>query len=405
MHLQRYHAYEFFTLIVAGAEVTLSCSDRIECPLLKVEQEYINVEDFVRLHCEAERGEQCHFYTDQSPEPFRTVLNRRAFYSTLTEDSTYSSIFMHLLYRAIMLMYFVTLIVAGTEVTLSCSDPTECPLLKVEPEHIDMEDFVRLRCEAERGEQCHFYTDQSPEPFRTVLNRFNVCQLSATGRELLENKTHVHTTEVFLSCAAEMIVGNQRVISEQSEVKKVEVVVNFGQLHLQVDPKHISTEDDVKVRCEVEKGTRCHFYMGQSDVPFRSELYRREYRVCLLTVSGRELLQEMGNRTRAEVSLSCAVELDIKGQSVSSHHSESIRIKVEGLKISDIEVPITTSVTNSGVSTFESNITQINSTTGLRQYPYPFIWVAAAELFSLMATMVLSILYFRHKRDKLCTES
>ncbi|XP_069036754.1 uncharacterized protein [Lepisosteus oculatus] len=291
---------------------------------------------------------------------------------------------MHLLYRAIMLMYFVTLIVAGAEVTLSCSDPIECPLLKVEPEHINMEDFVRLRCEAERGEQCHFYTDQSPEPFRTVLNRFNVCQLSATGRELLENKTHVHTTEVFLSCAAEMIVGNQRVISEQSEVKKVEVVVNFGQLHLQVDPKHISTEDDVKVRCEVEKGTRCHFYMGQSDVPFRSELYRREYRVCLLTVSGRELLQEMGNRTRAEVSLSCAVELDIKGQSVSSHHSESIRIKVE----------------DSRISTSGSTVTTSNSvTTGIGQH-LKFILPVAVVLFLLMSAAILGFHTLKHKRNK-----
>ncbi|XP_069036774.1 uncharacterized protein [Lepisosteus oculatus] len=256
------------------------------------------------------------------------------------------------------------------------------PLIELDQEQIDIEDYARARCESDSGRQCHFYIDQSPNPFRSTPHSFGVCQLTVYVSELLENKTRQDKMEIFLSCTVETLIGNQAVLSKRSGMKKLEV---FDSLRIVVDTEHIKKETIVTIRCEARRGTRCHFYTDESRAPFRTVPFREEFKVCLLTVTGWELQGQRSKGTGTDVLMSCAAELTTEGRTVFSLSSRSIRIQVE----SPTEIE--------GFSP-GFNYTEANSTLGYGQFPHILIWVAAGELFSLMATAVLSFLYFKHKR-------
>nr|XP_015197985.1 PREDICTED: uncharacterized protein LOC107076831 [Lepisosteus oculatus] len=203
--------------------------------------------------------------------------------------------------------------------------------------------------------------------------------------------------EIFLSCTVETQTGNQTVISKRSGMKKLEVFDTFGSLSIDVDMEHIKKETIITVRCETERGTRCHFYTDEGRAPFRTVPFREQFKVCLLTVSGWELLEQRGKGNAAEVFLSCAAELTTEGRSVSSDRSRAIRIQVENPEESE---PTSNRLGEFGLPTV-SYITDYNvSRSGVGTLPHTFIWVAAGELISLMLTALLSSLYFKHKRDK-----
>ncbi|XP_069036780.1 uncharacterized protein [Lepisosteus oculatus] len=308
-----------------------------------------------------------------------------------------------------VLKSFVTLFIAWVEVGPSNSDLLVHPLLEVNPQHINIEEFIQIICKHERGTSCQFYTDQTPAHFQSTPGKTGVCQLSVSGIELLQGEAHQKKTEVNLSCSVELNTRNQSTISQRSETKTIEVIVSFGRVHIQAS-KPFNKEEDLKLRCEAAKGTHCHFYVDRNKLPFRSAPYRQEYNLCHLSVSGRELLVESGGVTIAQVFLSCAVELEIEGYTVTSQRSELIPVEVEGLEYSDVAtaVPITTNVQNSTPSNFNTTglVSVLTPTVAQTegQYPYVFIWVAAGEFFSLMATAGLSVCYFKYKRDNQYSE-
>ncbi|XP_069042356.1 uncharacterized protein [Lepisosteus oculatus] len=250
--------------------------------------------------------------------------------------------------------------------------------IQVDRKHIDEEDYVKLRCGAERGTRCYFYIDQNPnhirsEPFR---EEYKVCVLRVSGKELQEEKGTGISTEVSLSCAVELESEEQMITSSHSEKIRIKVEAKFGRLRIDMDLKRINADQNATIRCEAERGTRCHFYTDESEAPFKSVPFREQYKVCFLTLSGKELLGQRGTGNKTEVVLSCAVELGTLGQTSTSQRSKSITVEVEGLP--------------------KSNITDTEPN-GPGQLCKTFVWVAAGELVSLMATPVLSCLYFKHK--------
>ncbi|XP_066568632.1 uncharacterized protein LOC136758286 isoform X2 [Amia ocellicauda] len=284
------------------------------------------------------------------------------------------------------MLLVLLLTLTGVEVRPASSDPLEIPHLQVDSEHVYKEQQVQIRCNTENGSHCHFYTDQSEVPFRSEKCRFKACLITVFGGELLEKRADQSRAEVLLSCAVELMMEGKNVSSQRSEKIKIEVSDKFRRLQIHVDPARVTAEQKARIRCEADRGTRCHFYINQDTVSFRSEPYR--LKACVLSVSGRQLLRERGRSPSAEVSVSCAVELETRSEAIISQRSEEISIKVEGL----VESEASTYVPETTVSTAAVSISG--------QFLPPFLWVAAAELLCLMATAALSVLYFRH-RDKI----
>ncbi|XP_069042075.1 uncharacterized protein [Lepisosteus oculatus] len=271
-------------------------------------------------------------------------------------------------------------------------DPRGKPVLDVQPVYINVEDSVHVRCEAERGTSCDFYIDQNAAPFRSepFSEKYKVCVLNLSGKELLGERGIGTSAEVFLSCAVQLVTEGQKITSQCSEWIRLKVDVQFGSLRIDMDLKRINTDQNATIRCEAERGTRCHFYTDKSKAPFRSVPFREQYKVCSLTVSGKELLGQRGAGIRTDVVLSCAVELVTLGQTSTSQRSESITVEVEGLENNVMPATAT-------ISAYSKSNIPIIEPTGPGQLPKTFIWVAAVELVSLMATAVLSCLYFKHK--------
>ncbi|XP_069042354.1 uncharacterized protein [Lepisosteus oculatus] len=297
----------------------------------------------------------------------------------------------------IMTLFVLFHILMGLEVSPVWSDILLQPLIELDQEQIDIEDYARARCESDSGRQCHFYIDKSPNPFKSTPHSFGVCQLTVYASELLENKTRQDKMEIFLSCAVETQTGNQTFISKRSGVKKLEVFDKFGSLSIDVDMEQIKKETIITVRCETERGTRCHFYTDEGRAPFRTVPFREQFKVCLLLVSGWELLEQRGKGTGAEVSLSCAAELTTEGRSVSSGRSRAIRIQVESLEESQSTKNRTTDSKdfNTGL-----NLTETNFTSGSAPRPEFFIFLAAVVLPILVVIAVLISLSFKIKRRK-----
>ncbi|XP_066568637.1 uncharacterized protein LOC136758290 [Amia ocellicauda] len=212
--------------------------------------------------------------------------------------------------------------------------PLGSPQILVSTQRIATADEVKIRCEAERGTRCHFYTDQSEVPFRseTVREEYKTYQISVFGMELLEDRALQDKAEVLVSCAVELMEDGHNITSQRSEGQKIEVVDTFGSVCVEVSHKHIKKEQNIRIRCESDKGTRCHFYTDPSETPFRSVPYRSN--VCQLTVSGRELLAEGAHQgqagTEIVVSVSCVVELVIERTIIPSQRSNKVTIEVEG---------------------------------------------------------------------------
>ncbi|XP_069042076.1 uncharacterized protein [Lepisosteus oculatus] len=264
------------------------------------------------------------------------------------------------------------------------------PLIELDQEQIDIEDYARARCESDSGRQCHFYIDKSQNPFRSTPHSFGVCQLTVYVSELLENKTRQDKMEIFLSCTVETLIGNQAVLSKRSGMKKLEV---FDSLRIVVDTEHIRKEKIVTIRCETRRGTRCHFYTDESRAPFRTVPFREEFKVCLLTVTGWELLGQRSKGTGTDVFLSCAAELTTEGRTVFSLSSRSIRIQVENYTEAN-------STLGSEIEGFSPgfNYTEANSTLGYEHDHHFFILVAAGAsgLLFLVVAVVLISLYFKN---------
>ncbi|XP_066568635.1 uncharacterized protein LOC136758287 [Amia ocellicauda] len=267
-------------------------------------------------------------------------------------------------------------------VLLLTLNPLEIPHLQVDSEHVYKEQQVQIRCNTENGSHCHFYTDQSEVPFRSEKRRFKACLITVFGGELLEKRADQSRAEVFLSCAVELMMEGKNISSQRSEKIKIEVSDKFRRLQIHVDPARVTAEQKARIRCEADRGTRCHFYINQDTVSFRSEPYR--FKVCVLSVSGRELLRERGRSPRAEVSVSCAVELETRSEAIISQRSEEISIKVEGL----VESEDTTYVSDSDVSETEAG-----------HFPPSLFWGAAAGLLLIMTAAVLTC-FVKHKRGR-----
>ncbi|XP_015199897.2 uncharacterized protein [Lepisosteus oculatus] len=97
---------------------------------------------------------------------------------------------------------------------------------------------------------------------------------------------------------------------------------------VEVHLKHYYIGDDISIRCGAKRGIRCHFYMNRSEVPFRSVPYRQEYGQCHLSLSVEELVGDRDFGNSIEVSLSCAVELQMDGQLNISQHSKAEKVTV-----------------------------------------------------------------------------
>ncbi|XP_015198019.1 uncharacterized protein [Lepisosteus oculatus] len=168
----------------------------------------------------------------------------------------------------------------------------------------------------------------------------------------------------------------------------------FKGFHIQVDLKHIDKEERVTVRCEAERGTHCHFYTDLSNAPFRTVPFREKYKVCFLTVSGRELLKGRGSGTSTEVFVSCAVEVVRAGDRVTSQRSEIIGIRVDG-------VP---DVTESHITAKSPDVTGTQSTTNSHvffsgKFPEIVTWGAGGGLLFLMTVGVVTFLCLKRKKQ------
>ncbi|XP_069036700.1 uncharacterized protein [Lepisosteus oculatus] len=283
------------------------------------------------------------------------------------------------------------LFVFGVKVRPGCSDLLAIPQIIVDPEQINKGDDVKLRCEAERGIRCHFYTNQSSDPFRSVNYKSGVCQFSMSGKELMEKSAHQDKAEVFLSCSIERMKQDQVVESPRSGMKKLEVNDKFGNLHVRAESEHIHKDKLAKFRCEADRASRCFFYIESNPRPFISEVYRKKYKVCVLNMSGRDLLRHRGTGNSNEFSLSCSVELETEGQNIISQKSNSIKIKVEDVEgIEELTNPYPTqSVRDSYITSAEP-----------RQPDNHLIWIVSGGLLFLVAAIVLTFCFFKHKRNK-----
>ncbi|MFT7819385.1 uncharacterized protein LOC108923588 [Arapaima gigas] len=93
-------------------------------------------------------------------------------------------------------------------------------------------------------------------------------------------------------------------------------------------PERCNVTEQLKICCEAQSGDFCLFYKDLSEVPFRKVEFNTQYKVCLLFISGKELVGEKHLQLEREVFLSCAVGLNSTGGSRVSQRSEKKKMVV-----------------------------------------------------------------------------
>ncbi|XP_069036674.1 uncharacterized protein [Lepisosteus oculatus] len=287
------------------------------------------------------------------------------------------------------LIFFLTL--AGINARQTASDSPIQPVIKVTPKSINIENTVKIRCETQNGKLCHFYTHHSTDPFRSEPNKAGVCQITVNGWDILEQRLMNSnlTNEVSVSCAGELMEGNQTVTSSKSEPEKLEVIGMFRKPRINVHEEIFTERSQVKIRCEAERGIHCHFYVNQNNesmVPLVKEPFKKEFKVCIATMFGSELLERRGNGNSTEVILSCTVEFQGKEKTFISPPSEKRIIKVGGLNES--EWPIAESKTAS-------------STDGQSNFSNTFIWTLSGGLLFLVFFIATGLILICLKHRKI----
>ncbi|KAL4601484.1 hypothetical protein GN956_G25883 [Arapaima gigas] len=92
----------------------------------------------------------------------------------------------------------------------------------------------------------------------------------------------------------------------------------------------IGAEGSTRGRCEAERGSRCRFYIDQSESPPMTE--DLESRACMVSLTGKEILAKTVHHSEiTQLLLSCDVELEKDREEViSSGCSKGFRVPVFG---------------------------------------------------------------------------
>ncbi|KAL4593599.1 hypothetical protein GN956_G26476, partial [Arapaima gigas] len=185
--------------------------------------ERCNVLEQLKIRCEAKSGDFCLFYKDLSEVPFRKVVFNTQYKVCLLFISGKELVGEKdlQLEREVFLSCAVGLnSTEGSRISrrsekkkMVVTDPFAVRI-SAERSDIDVEESTRVRCEAQRGSRCRFYTDRSESPLKTEEFRFRACMVSLTGKEILAKTVpHSEGTEVLLSCDVELEKDREELIS------------------------------------------------------------------------------------------------------------------------------------------------------------------------------------------------
>ncbi|KAL4609280.1 hypothetical protein GN956_G23462 [Arapaima gigas] len=199
----------------------------------------INLVEKEKIRCEAHSGNFCLFYKDLSEVAFRKVeYNSR--YNVCQFEISAKELVGEMGLKPeteVFLSCAVGLNATGGSRVSQRSEKKKMVVtdpfvvgISAERRDISAEESTRVRCEAQRGSRCRFYTDRSESPLRTEEFRSRACMVSLTGKEILAKSVpHSEGTEVLLSCDVELEKDREEVISS-GRSKGVNVIV-FGVIH------------------------------------------------------------------------------------------------------------------------------------------------------------------------------
>ncbi|XP_055730216.1 uncharacterized protein LOC129818397 isoform X2 [Salvelinus fontinalis] len=215
--------------------------------------------------------------------------------------------------------YFLMIFVAGVAVRKCYADSVPTSSIVLSPGYINAARSVKVRCESTEGTECYFYRDQDPTPIRKV-DYNSVCQFTLFWDEF---KTW-NKSEVDLSCAILQKREGKMITSERSDTRRLHVSDPIGKPSVDVEQRG----KYLNLRCEAQHGTSCYFYLNNGDLHFKKQPYKDN--VCVGRVAQEELLTMRKRSSPGEIFITCSVEMVIKGNSVTSQHSEPLSITVDG---------------------------------------------------------------------------
>ncbi|XP_048876157.1 uncharacterized protein LOC125746323 [Brienomyrus brachyistius] len=197
------------------------------------------------------------------------------------------------------------------------------PTMEVEPKIVSWTQLATVRCSAQKGYRCNFYTNESHVPFKTVQFKSlsGICQAQVMWNEVSMSSHNV----VIVSCDVEVNVESGIPRSPRSDGQIFQVIDLTSELH--VDSMRDARLGDVaRLRCTAKQGTRCQFIAGVGEAVLDTVLFR--HGVCQLSVPGRELLRHSQGGI-GPVPVRCVVELELRdGALRTSKPSAAITIEV-----------------------------------------------------------------------------
>ncbi|XP_066568673.1 uncharacterized protein LOC136758328 [Amia ocellicauda] len=330
--------------------VTVEIADRFSKfgrPRVEVDPQLVNEDDLIRVLCLAGTGMRCFFYNGNNKMPFNAVVfnetSKACSLTVLGKDlpserhrGNSSETLLSCAVEAKLgestvksrRSESVKVEVVGKELRTTLS-------IEAVQKLFNIEDSVVFRCQSNKGSLCHFYTDGSQVPFRSVPFRteYQHCHISVSAEELLGERGSQLRTEVSVSCAVELTMDGEPNIVHYSDTVTVEIAdrfSKFGRPRVEVDPQLVNEDDLIRVLCLAGTGMRCFFYNGNNKMPFNAVVFNETSKACSLTVLGKDLPSERHRGNSSETLLSCAVEAKLGESTVKSRRSESVKVEVVG---------------------------------------------------------------------------
>nr|XP_023647019.1 uncharacterized protein LOC111833224 [Paramormyrops kingsleyae] len=274
------------------------------------------------------------------------------------------------------------------------------PIMEVEPRIVSWTQAATLRCSAQKGDRCHFYTNESHVPFKTVQfkSMSGICQAQVMWNDVTMSSHNV----VLVSCAVEVNVEGAIQFSPRSDGQIFQVIDLTSGLRVDSDVRNVMLEDVARLRCTAKQGSRCRFIAGVGEAVLDTVSFR--HGVCQLSVPGRELQRHSQGGT-GPVPVRCVVEMELQdGALLTSKPSVSITIEVHGFE--EYTTQFTASLTNDATegSTFSSSAgftapaLTVDSPNGVHM----LLWSVIGGLSALLLMGVLTTLLLTLKQNFSC---
>ncbi|XP_051790818.1 uncharacterized protein LOC114643166 [Erpetoichthys calabaricus] len=223
----------------------------------------------------------------------------------------------------------------GVKLLVSEIGQIKKPQISMRQSIFKTENDVLVQClgtHFDRIEQCKFYNNWKSEPFITQPydDKQKLCIIKVNLRRLESRQSSENICVTWLSCDIDVIVNEKKITSPRSEMEKVEIESTgyLGMPQLNVTPAVFQSDETTEMTCNMPSfhdQAQCNYYKNNESKPFRTVAAKANR--CLLSVSGKELLEDKVDTAKSELEICCDY-MESKSSTTVSLFSNSVTVVV-----------------------------------------------------------------------------